>query len=70
LDVAGEGRSFMIAKKSQSPSAKALRHMSYYFDYDKYNEEMNSKPYKPAKPDKRRKKIRKNKKRTWDMPWD
>ena len=44
--------------------------MSYYFDYDKWIEKMNEKPFKPAKPDKRRKKIRKNKKKPWDMPWE
>ena len=74
LAVAGEGRTFLIAKKSQAPEAKALRQMNYYFDYDDYNDKMNEmersgKAIKGA-PDRRRKKKKKNKKRPWDMPWE
>ena len=74
LEVAGEGRTFFIAKKSQAPSAKALRQMSYYFDYDDYNDKMNELERKGVRikgvPDKRRKKKKDNKKKPWDVHWE
>jgi hypothetical protein len=56
----------MIAKKSQDPKAKALRQMSYYFDYDDWVEQRNKEGNVKAKPDKRRKKKKKFRKKPWD----
>lgn len=48
-----------VSVKDQSPSAKAMRHMHHYFDYDEWLQMKNTTEQKKSKPDPSKKKPKK-----------